>query len=482
MVQSPRLGFCVVLLAVFGPLGCSPKSNGPGSNDPGAPSGSGGSGGVSGSGGASAGVTGGAPAGGSGGSASEPSAGNAGGGAPAGGAGGGAGGSNGGPDAAPGPAAGQVVVRAGELERDHAIVSFPLPGQAGKNLILRAADGTELPLQVAQDGTATFVLPSLSAGAEARFTLEQPAAPPPAAITTAESENPAGIAVRVDDRQVLHFQTRGQRPNGVPTNRERGGYIHPVFTPSGTLVSDDYPSDHLHHHGIWSAWTSAQWKGASVDFWNMQGNSAKVDFDSLGGTWQGPVHAGFSAKLLHTALRPATEVALNEQWVVTVYKTHPADPPYFVFDLHSTQEAASATPLRLNTYHYGGFAIRGHAQWRNPSNATYLTSEGDNRGSGDGKRAHWSFIGGNVDGKAAGYAILGHPTNFRAPQGLRHNPTDPFIAILPATQSAGGAFDIEPGKPYISRFRFVTTDGPPNAQLLDRIWKDFATPAEVTVR
>ena len=77
-----------------------------------------------------------------------------------------------------------------------------------------------------------------------------------------------------------------------------------------------------------------------------------------------------------------------------------------------------------------------------------------------------------------GYAALGHPDNFRAPQPLRINPLDPFFSFAPAR---AGAFEIVPGKPYVSHFRIVTADGPPDAKLFDRLWNDYAHPPEVTI-
>jgi hypothetical protein len=397
--------------------------------------------------------------------------------------GGGAGGS-GGASATGGAAGGapgkQIIVDAGSLARDHTIVSFPLPGSAGKSLALRDAQGTMIPLQVAEDGTATFILPALAAGKQATFTIAEVQAPEAAIKATEQGK---GVDLKIGTTNVFRFHTQGELPAGVGANRLRGGYIHPFYTPAGVEVTADYPSDHQHHHGIWSAWTSTTFNGHHVDFWNMQSNEGKVDFQSLERTWQGPVHAGFSAKLVHVDLVPATDVtALNERWVVTAYKTHDASPPYLVFDLHSTQEAATTSPLQLETYHYGGFAIRGRPNWGGAPNATFLTSEGRTRANGDDTDGRWLYIGGASPGGVVGYAILGHPSNFRAPQGFRIHPDDPYAAVLPVSAKEGGGFNIEPGRPYISRFRFVSTDGAANAALFNRIWDDFATPPTVTVQ
>ena len=99
-------------------------------------------------------------------------------------------------------------------------------------------------------------------------------------------------------------------------------------------------------------------------------------------------------------------------------------------------------------------------------------------------RCRWCYIGGKIpgeDGKSTtgGLAILSHPSNFRSPQPVRIHPDMPYFTFSPQEL---GEFKIEPGTPYVSRYRIVTTDGAADKELLDRLWNDFATPAETTVR
>ena len=107
-----------------------------------------------------------------------------------------------------------------------------------------------------------------------------------------------------------------------------------------------------------------------------------------------------------------------------------------------------------------------------------LTSNGDDRLKGDstkGKRAH---IGGEVDGQATGIAVLLHPDNFRFPQPLRLNPKNPQLCIVP---SQDGDRSIEPGNPYVSKYRFIVCDGVADAGMLDGAWKCYAEPLKVVV-
>jgi hypothetical protein len=83
-----------------------------------------------------------------------------------------------------------------------------------------------------------------------------------------------------------------------------------------------------------------------------------------------------------------------------------------------------------------------------------------------------------LDGRPAGIAILDHPSNFRSPQPTRLNPDNPFFNYAP---SVAGDWKIEAGKPYQSRYRFITYEGEADRALIERLWNDYATPPVVTV-
>ncbi|HVR62059.1 MAG TPA: PmoA family protein [Polyangia bacterium] len=376
------------------------------------------------------------------------------------------------------PASGNLTVSAGTLARDHTIVTFSLPGSAGKTLALRDAQGATLPLQVDMDGVATFVLPSLAAGQDAHYAIVDPASPPSPIITTTPEAN--GVRIKNGDSDLLRFQTVGQLPAGAGQQYLRGGYIYPFYTPSGGIPTDDYPPSHPHQHGIWDAWLSATFAGHTINFWDFTGGArGKVDFQALDGMWQGPVHGGVRARLAHIDLSGGQGVtALNEQWMITAYHTHDGAAPYFVFDLTSTQEAATAQPFVVNQTTYSGFGVRGARPWVGGGGVTYLSSEGLARGPGDNTPSRWTYLGGMVNGKVVGSVMMGHPQNFRAPQKVRFNPTEPYWAFAPMRD---GSFTIATGQPLNSRFRVLTFDGPPDRALIDRLWSDFATPPAVHV-
>jgi hypothetical protein len=372
-----------------------------------------------------------------------------------------------------------LEVKAGTHDRIEAIVTVDAPEEAPGNPGLKAADGSILPLQLSDDGKASFILPKLTAGESVRFDLVALPERVPGAVIATEKENrftfsAAGRAVAGFVGKVTALPREDIDPILL-----RGGYLHPLLTPSGIIVTDDYPASHIHHHGVWTAWTNAVFQGRTTDFWNMGEGKGKVDCKGIDSSWSGPVYAGVEAENEFTDLSSGKPiVALNERWTVKTYAVRDAENPYNLLELVSEQEMAGDDDLELPEYHYGGIGIRGFGEWDGAGNATFLTSEGiTNRDEANAKPAKWIAMTGAAGKGKGSIAILGHPKNFRSPQPLRVHPTEPFISFAP---QVGGAMKISHDETYRSEYRFIIFDGAPDKQLLDRLWNDYAEPPTVT--
>jgi hypothetical protein len=377
-----------------------------------------------------------------------------------------------------------LTVDAGAFDRHATIASTTIPGlKVATAVFLNDGKGPTISAQLAPDGEITFVLPDLKAGETRTYTVNAGSpvyAVPPKPEVEARR---LGTVVRLiaSGRPVLTYQAEPgdlPRPDIKPIFR-RGGYIHPVYTPEGRAITDDYPVDHPHHHGIWWAWTRTVYDGRQPDFWNMGDSTGRVDFESLDAAWSGRVHGGLTATTRFTDVTGGrSDVVLKDLWDVRVYAAD-ADARFFVFDITSTQNLAGDKPLVLPEYRYGGLGVRGHIQWNGKGDKTaFLTSEGRTREDGSGTPARWTHMGGTIDGRPAGIAILDHPSNFRHPQPTRLNPDNPFFNYAP---SVAGEWRIEPGTAYVSRYRFITYEGQPDRALLERLWNDYATPPVITV-
>lgn len=279
------------------------------------------------------------------------------------------------------------------------------------------------------------------------------------------------VIIRAGAREILRYQAEpGDLPRPeIPKAYLRGGYIQSIHTPSGRLITDDFPSNHLHHHGVWNPWTKTEFEGRQPDFWNMGKATGRVEFVALDSVWQKDGKAGFQARhqFVDLTAKPA-KVALLETWAVSVTF---ADQRYII-DFASTQTCATDSPLRLPQYHYGGFGFRGNGAWQGAENCKLLSASGlTDRTKLNTSRESWCWVGGMIDGEVCGVTILSHPENFRFPQPVRIHPEEPFFCFAPQQL---GEMAIAPGTKYTARYRLVIKDGNPDAKAAGAWWDEYS--------
>ncbi|WP_157986282.1 PmoA family protein [Chitinophaga alhagiae] len=287
------------------------------------------------------------------------------------------------------------------------------------------------------------------------------------------------LTVLAGNHPVLRYQyTVMEPPPGVDTAFRRSGFIHPAWTPGGKVLTNIQPKDHYHHYGIWNPWTDTEFEGETVDFWNLKKRSGTVRFSRFNSKT-----GGFNALQEHVVFKKngTEKVAMNEEWDVDVY---PYDGKTFMWDFTSRLQCATASPITLNQYRYGGgFAIRGNAEWNN-ENSAVLTSEGKTRKNADSTHARWLKIAGNLKDGLAGLLILSAPANFRAPQPVRVWPEKDqhgqVFGMFSPTKDY--SWTLQPGKTYTQSYRVITFDKDLTAEQAEAYWNDFAHPPKVTGR
>jgi hypothetical protein len=292
----------------------------------------------------------------------------------------------------------------------------------------------------------------------AKLFAEDPTSQPPDKLSLASGDH------------ILMTYNAGFQPSPNPSQPwyGRSGFIHPVLTPSGRVVTDGFPQDHLHQHGLMFAWTSAEFQGEPIDFWNSHLRQGHVEHVQT-------VHVSpdrIIAKLRHVSGRGDKPVTiLNETWELTrvSHETVPHETMH-VFDLRSVQNCAIDEPLEIKQYHYGSLCVRGPAAWLDQT-ATMITSDGKHRVDGNHSRCRWVAMQGEIEGQTCGIAVIGHDDNFRAPQPVRLHPDKPYFSFAPMVL---GEFRITPGTPYESRFRFVAFDGSLDRQKIEQLADSFS--------
>lgn len=375
----------------------------------------------------------------------------------------------------------KIKVSAGEIERNQSIVKFKIPQQYHQFNALKNENGEIIPLQKDEESNAYFRLGHLPSGESSEFTLIQQNEESLQNKVTLQKDGDK-ISFNTNNEPILgfYFKESPLPADTIDPKYRRGGYIHPVYTPQGTIITDDYPSNHLHHHGIWAAWTKTQFQDRTPDFWNMGAQTGTVIPVSLDSIFSGPVFAGLISKHDYVDLSAEEPItALHETWNLKVYPQVELEGfSGYIFELKISQQCATDDPLILPEYRYGGVGFRGHWDWNGEENTFFLTATGRDRSDGHATRAKWCHIGGYVDQKLAGITMMDHPDNFRSPQPMRIHPHEPFFNYAP---SQAGDWQISPSETYQVTYRFVVYDGEPNVEIIERLWNDFATPAEVTI-
>lgn len=290
-------------------------------------------------------------------------------------------------------------------------------------------------------------------------------------------ENETGIVITRAGRHVLTYQKTIQVPEGVDPKYGRSGFIHPISTPSGRVLTDDYPvPHHAHQHGLFFAWKAASFEGKKLNFWEPE-KGTTVRHDKVLQVINEEAHAGFRVQLAHLS---GERKVLREVWTVTVR----ADTGHI--DFTSEQLCVTQSPLTIEQFHYGGLAIRGSRQWFRDAHTSagkgalkddfveacqLLTDEGLTQADGNHSRPRWVSMSGKVDGTEVSITLIPHPSNDRYPQHVRLHPEMPYFCFIPTVDEP---FTIEPGKPWVSRYRMVAADGQAEAITLEAIQNSFA--------
>lgn len=279
------------------------------------------------------------------------------------------------------------------------------------------------------------------------------------------------------NRPLLRYRRRiVEPPAGANALLASNGYLHPVHAPNGAVVTDHLSPDHPHQRGIFSAWTKTKIEidGQSIepDFWNIHQGTGRTRSEAVE-ILRGEVPGFRTRHLMEVRRQNSWLPVLDEAWEVRFPNRALADPnaPGAAYVIDITSRQTPRRPIELPKYHYGGFGVRGSARWEKSSDVRVLNSEGKDRAGADQTKARWVDMSGTVDGQVAGIALLEHPNNPHAPNGVRVHATMPYyVFALPQS----GPIVWEAGKEYVFRYRVVTHNGRTDKGLLDSLWTDFA--------
>jgi hypothetical protein len=83
--------------------------------------------------------------------------------------------------------------------------------------------------------------------------------------------SPASLELTENGRPVFVYNHGMILKPGVDEKYRRSSYVHPVYAPDGTVLTDDFPADHPHHRGICWTWPEVKFEGQTHDVWAVIG-------------------------------------------------------------------------------------------------------------------------------------------------------------------------------------------------------------------
>lgn len=297
--------------------------------------------------------------------------------------------------------------------------------------------------------------------------------PRPATVSLKAELDAVRVYIRDEPFTTLHFGEQWDKP-----------FLYPLRTASGVTVSRGYPiepregeeSDHAWHRGIWYGHGDI----SGHDFWRELGRDKTGIMVPLSspmtedGAERGTVEMRFGLQAA------AGELIGSVLQRYTIWQSGDSNR----IDAVLTLDADRGQELRFGDTEDGGFAMRLADEFRQERGAVLRNSAGS-LGTENiwGAAARWVDYSAEVDGKAAGVAILDHPSNLRHPsrwhaRGYSLCSANPFgLRDFTGDEGADGSHVVPEGSALTLRYRVIIHEGGTSPAMIERWFGEFAMEA-----
>ena len=295
------------------------------------------------------------------------------------------------------------------------------------------------------------------------------------------------LTLRQKERNILSYRFATMYPpEGINPLFKRSGFIHPLWSPGGEILTRVQAPDHYHHYGIWGPWTLTHIDNRKVDFWNLAEGEGTVQFAGFLSETVGDVFSGFRALQQHIdfGAKGEDQIAINEILDVRIWNINEK---VQVIDYTTILNTPLPNGIMLDAYRYGGgIGFRATEKWTK-ENSTVLTSEGKTRIDADGTNARWCIVEGEsgvAEGRS-GILFLSHPSNRAHPEPMRVWPMDAnggrgdiYFEFTPIRHAS---WKLEKGNSYLLKYRMIVFDGTIDKKTAEMYWSSFSEAVEIKI-
>jgi hypothetical protein len=269
-----------------------------------------------------------------------------------------------------------------------------------------------------------------------------------------EVNDPTGLELSEHGKPVYVYNYGMILAPGFPETMRRSSYLHPVYGPDGTVMTDDFNRDHPHHRGIFWAWEVVEVGGKTNDVWTVKGFRQKFV------RWKARETEATAARLaVENGWYDGERKFVKEEVEILA---QPVTKERRVLDFTLSFEAVDRTVMIVGTPDekkgYGGFAFRTAPRDGGGTKTIIRTDTGISPQDGVLSRHPWAEISGVFNGREAGIRIEDNPANPGYPNNgwlMRHR-----FAMLNVSYPGLEPVWLQPGKPLVLKYRVILFLGP----------------------
>ncbi len=268
--------------------------------------------------------------------------------------------------------------------------------------------------------------------------------------------SPTGLQLSDGGKPVFVYNFGMVTAKGQPESLKRSSYLHPVYAPDGTLVTDDYNPNHPHHRGIFWAWPEVTVDGKTGDLWTIKG-----PFQDRFVAWRARQTTAAEASLgVENGWFDGDRKFVKEDVAIVA---HPVVDNRRTLDFTLRFEAVDR-PVRVvgtseDKKGFGGFAMRFATPDGGGGKTVIRTEQGISAKDGVLARHPWAEISGVYNGKPAGARVDDDAANPGQPNNgwlMRHE-----LCCLNVSSPGLTPITLEPGKPLVLKYHVTLFAGKP---------------------
>lgn len=284
-----------------------------------------------------------------------------------------------------------------------------------------------------------------------------------------EDVNDTSLVLRDNQQPVLAYNYGTIVSDAVPESdvrKQRSSYIHPLYGLDSEILTDDFPKDHYHHHGVFWTWPHVIIDDKEYDLW--VGRGIKQKFLRWLVREDGPVAAVLAVE--NGWFVEDRQVAVERIWL-RIYHGD-ANGRVIDFDGYWIPIERALTLQGAPGKSYGGFTVRFA-----PRQETVITVP-EGRTTEDLKETHlrWADFSARFAGRdqSSGIHVLVHPHHPDYPPTWLTRHYGALCVGWPGVE----ARSFPPGRPFHLQYRMWIHRGLPEVEVLKTVGQAYRTAVE----